>query len=70
MLGSTAIYLAFNGLYVITLAFASNYNAGDATVLSYAYLFASYLVAGDRLRPRACRGSPTCAAASSPTGAR
>ena len=39
------IYLAFNGLYVITLAFASNYDAGDATVLSYAYLFASYLVA-------------------------
>ncbi len=45
VLGSTAIYLAFNGLYVVTLAFASNYNAGDATVLSYAYLFASYLVA-------------------------
>jgi hypothetical protein len=45
VLGSTAIYLAFNGLYVITLAFASNYDAGDATVLSYAYLFASYLVA-------------------------
>ncbi len=45
MLGSTAIYLAFNGLYVITLAFASNYDPGDATVLSYAYLFASYLVA-------------------------
>ena len=40
------IYLAFNALYVITLAFASNYAAGDATVLSYAYLFASYLVAG------------------------
>ena len=31
---------------MITLAFASNYDAGDATVLSYAYLFASYLVAG------------------------
>ena len=45
VLGSTAIYLAFNGLYVITLAFASNYGAGGATVLSYAYLFASYLVA-------------------------
>jgi len=45
VLGSTAIYLAFNGLYVITLAFASTYNAGAATVLSYAYLFASYLVA-------------------------
>ena len=46
VLGSTAIYLAFNGLYVITLAFASKYGAGGATVLSYAYLFASYLVAG------------------------
>jgi hypothetical protein len=45
VLGSTLIYLAFNGLYVITLAFASNYAAGGATVLSYAYLFASYLVA-------------------------
>lgn len=45
VLGSTAIYLAFNGLYVITLAFASNYGEGGATVLSYAYLFASYLVA-------------------------
>ncbi len=45
VLGSTAIYLAFNALYVITLAFASNYSAGAATVLSYAYLFASYLVA-------------------------
>ncbi|HEX6781216.1 MAG TPA: hypothetical protein VF125_04210 [Solirubrobacterales bacterium] len=46
ILGSTAVYLAFNALYVITLAFASNYGAGGATVLSYAYLFASYLVAG------------------------
>lgn len=45
VLGSTAIYLAFNGLYVVTLAFASNYAEGGATVLSYAYLFASYLVA-------------------------
>ncbi len=45
VLGSTAIYLAFNCLYVITLAFASKYGAGGATVLSYAYLFASYLVA-------------------------
>ncbi len=45
VLGSTLIYLAFNGLYVITLAFASKYGAGGATVLSYAYLFASYLVA-------------------------
>lgn len=45
VLGSTMVYLAFNGLYVVTLAFASNYSAGSATVLSYAYLFASYLVA-------------------------
>ena len=45
VLGGTAIYLAFNGLYVVTLAFTSNYGAGDSTVLSYAYLFASYLVA-------------------------
>jgi peptidoglycan biosynthesis protein MviN/MurJ (putative lipid II flippase) len=45
VLSSTAVYLAFNFLYVITLAFASKYGAGGATVLSYAYLFASYLVA-------------------------
>jgi len=45
ILGSTAIYLAFNGLFVVTLAFAGNYDPGDATILSYAYLFASYLVA-------------------------
>src|ERR1700710_354907 len=45
VLGSTVIYLAFNGLYVITLAFAGKYGAGGATVLSYAYLLASYLVA-------------------------
>jgi peptidoglycan biosynthesis protein MviN/MurJ (putative lipid II flippase) len=46
ILGRTAVYLAFNALYLITLAFTSRYQAGDATVLSYAYLFASYLVAG------------------------
>ena len=46
ILGRTAIYLAFNVLFVITLAFASNASAGGTTVLSYAYLFASYLVAG------------------------
>jgi peptidoglycan biosynthesis protein MviN/MurJ (putative lipid II flippase) len=46
VLGRTAIYLAFNVLFVITLAFASGSSAGSATVLSYAYLFASYLVAG------------------------
>ncbi len=46
VLGRTAIYLAFNVLFVITLAFASHSAAGGTTVLSYAYLFASYLVAG------------------------
>lgn len=46
VLGRTAIYLAFNMLFVITLAFASHATAGGTTVLSYAYLFASYLVAG------------------------
>ncbi len=46
VLGRTAIYLAFNVLFVITLAFASRSTAGGTTVLSYAYLFASYLVAG------------------------
>jgi peptidoglycan biosynthesis protein MviN/MurJ (putative lipid II flippase) len=46
VLSRTAIYLAFNGLFVITLAFASRSVAGGTTVLSYAYLFASYLVAG------------------------
>ena len=40
------MYLAFNALYLVTVAFASRYQAGDATVLSYAYLYASYLVAG------------------------
>jgi peptidoglycan biosynthesis protein MviN/MurJ (putative lipid II flippase) len=45
-LGRTSIYLAFNLLFVITLAFASRSQAGSTTVLSYAYLFASYLVAG------------------------
>jgi peptidoglycan biosynthesis protein MviN/MurJ (putative lipid II flippase) len=46
VLGRTAVYLAFNVLFVITLAFASRSIAGGTTVLSYAYLFASYLVAG------------------------
>ena len=46
ILGRTAVYLAFNALYLITLALVSRYEPGDATVLSYAYLFASYLVAG------------------------
>jgi len=46
VLGRTAVYLAFNVLFVITLAFASRSAAGDTTVLSYTYLFVSYLVAG------------------------
>jgi hypothetical protein len=46
VLGRTAIYLAFNVLFVVTLAFASSSQAGSTTVLSYAYLFVSYLVAG------------------------
>ncbi|MEO8715245.1 MAG: hypothetical protein ABI369_09555 [Acetobacteraceae bacterium] len=46
LLGGTPVYLAFNMLFVITLAFASKGATGDSTVLSYAYLFASYLVAG------------------------
>jgi hypothetical protein len=46
ILGRTGIYLAFNGLYLVTLAFAGHYHAGDATIVSYAYLFASYLVTG------------------------
>jgi peptidoglycan biosynthesis protein MviN/MurJ (putative lipid II flippase) len=45
ILGRTGIYLAFNALYLVTLAFAGHYRAGDATVVSYSYLFASYLVA-------------------------
>jgi peptidoglycan biosynthesis protein MviN/MurJ (putative lipid II flippase) len=46
LLGRTAVYLAFNGLYLITVAVAGHYRAGDATIVSYAYLFSSYLVAG------------------------
>jgi peptidoglycan biosynthesis protein MviN/MurJ (putative lipid II flippase) len=46
LLGRTGVYLAFNSLYLVTLAFASHGDAGDTTVLSYAYLFVSYLVAG------------------------
>jgi peptidoglycan biosynthesis protein MviN/MurJ (putative lipid II flippase) len=46
ILGTTPVYLVFNMLFVVTLAFASSAAAGDSTVLSYAYLFASYLVAG------------------------
>lgn len=46
LLGRTAIYLAFNALFIVTLAFASHAATGDTTVLSYAYLFCSYLVAG------------------------
>jgi hypothetical protein len=46
ILGRTAVYLAFNALYLVTLAFTSSFEPGDATVLSYAYLFANYLVGG------------------------
>ncbi len=46
ILGRTAIYFVFNGLYLVSLAFATRASPGDATVLSYAYLFASYVVAG------------------------
>jgi hypothetical protein len=46
VLGRTLIYFAFNGLYVITVAFVSRAQPGDATILSYVYLFASYMVAG------------------------
>ena len=47
--GRTAVYLAVNLLFVVTLAIASGAAAGDVTVLSYAYLYASYLVAGTGL---------------------
>jgi peptidoglycan biosynthesis protein MviN/MurJ (putative lipid II flippase) len=46
ILARTAVYLAFNVLFVVTLAFGSHSAAGGTTVLSYAYLFASYLIAG------------------------
>jgi hypothetical protein len=46
VLGRTIVYFAVNGLYLITLAVVSKSAAGDATVLSYGYLFTSYLVLG------------------------
>lgn len=46
LLGQTFVYLAYNMLFLVTLAFASRAATGDSTVLSYAYLYASYLVAG------------------------
>ena len=46
ILGRTLVYFVLNGLFLITLANVSESSAGDATVLSYAYLFVSYLVAG------------------------
>ena len=46
LLGRTVVYLAFNMLFVVSLAFVSRSAPGDATIFSYAYLFASYLVAG------------------------
>lgn len=46
ILARTLVYFVINGLFLITLAFVSRSDPGDATVLSYAYLFVSYLVAG------------------------
>jgi hypothetical protein len=46
ILGRTLIYLAFNGLFLVSLAFVSGYDPGHATVFSYAYLYASYVVGG------------------------
>jgi peptidoglycan biosynthesis protein MviN/MurJ (putative lipid II flippase) len=46
ILGRTLVYFVINGLFLITLAYVSDSSAGDATVLSYSYLFVSYLVAG------------------------
>jgi peptidoglycan biosynthesis protein MviN/MurJ (putative lipid II flippase) len=46
ILGRTFVYFVVNGLYMVTLAFATHASAGKATMLSYAYLFCSYLVAG------------------------
>ncbi len=46
VVSGTPAYLALNMLFVVTLAFASKGATGDSTVLSYAFLFASYLVAG------------------------
>ena len=45
ILGRTGVYLALNALFPITLAFTSRYGAGDATVLSYTYVYCSYIVA-------------------------
>lgn len=42
----TVVYFVINGLFLVTLAFVSRSDPGDATLLSYAYLFVSYLVAG------------------------
>jgi peptidoglycan biosynthesis protein MviN/MurJ (putative lipid II flippase) len=46
ILARTLVAFVFNGLYLVTLAVASRSAHGDATVLSYAYLYVSYLVAG------------------------
>jgi hypothetical protein len=46
VLGRTLVYLVFNLLFVITLSYASKSLPGESTVLSYGYLYASYLVAG------------------------
>ena len=69
ILGRTAIYLAFNLLFVITLSYASHAAVGDATVLSYAYLYASYLVAGTGMALGMSR-IPEMTRARAPSGAR
>lgn len=47
LLGRSAVYLVINGFFLVTLAVVGREGgAGATTVLSYAYLLASYLVAG------------------------
>lgn len=47
LLGRSLVYLVINGFFLITLAVVGREGgAGATTVLSYAYLLASYLVAG------------------------
>jgi peptidoglycan biosynthesis protein MviN/MurJ (putative lipid II flippase) len=46
ILGRTLVYFVINGLYLVTLAYASQESPGDATVFSYAYIYAIYLVTG------------------------
>lgn len=47
LLGRSVVYLVINGFFLVTLAIVGREGgAGATTVLSYAYLLASYLVAG------------------------